>query len=335
MAGFHERLQRGLAELPGVSAAGTMTGALTGRGEPRRTWQPAEEPVDLERRRAAFVSPVSPGALEALRVPLLAGRRFDWRDRLDSPRVVLVNRAWQQAYGDGREVVGRRIQLSWRSASHPAGSAWQIVGVVGDVRQAALEREPQPQIYLQAGQFPAEGMTVLLRAERAEPAELERQARALLRSIDGNLEEITLRPLQADVETALQPRRLGLWFVGGFALVALALAAVGVYGVVAQDALLRRHEMAVRLALGARRKQLLALVLGGGWRLMLAGGAVGLAGFVAVERYVSRQFYGVGASDPWAIGGALAVLLAAGTVAALAPGVRAARTDPAQALRDA
>jgi ABC-type antimicrobial peptide transport system permease subunit len=93
--------------------------------------------------------------------------------------------------------------------------------------------------------------------------------------------------------------------------------------------------MAVRLALGARRKQLLALVLGGGWRLMLAGGAVGLAGFVAVERYVSRQFYGVGASDPWAIGGALAVLLAAGTVAALAPGVRAARTDPAQALRDA
>jgi hypothetical protein len=274
----------------------------------------------------------SPGYFTALRIPRLAGRGFSPQDGPDAPRVALVNRAFARAYSTGRDAVGRRLRLSWTSEINPAGTMWEIVGVVGDVRQRALAEESQPEIYLPASQYPLDGCSYVLRTARRDPA-LAAAVRASVAAIDPQLERIEPRPFADAVRDSLADRRLALLLTGLFAVIALLLTAVGIYGVVACGVAQRRREIALRLTLGAQIWQVARLVLGQGLRLTALGTGFGLAGFYALSRLIESHLYGVTATDPLTAAGVVAVLALISLIACAVPSLRASRTEPMSSIR--
>jgi predicted lysophospholipase L1 biosynthesis ABC-type transport system permease subunit len=222
--------------------------------------------------------------------------------------------------------------VSWTSDTNPAGTWWEIVGVVGDVRQRTLAEGGRPEIYLPLSQYPLDGGSYVLRTARRDPA-LAAAVRAAVAALDPQLERIEPRPFADTVRDSLTDRRLALLLAGLFAGIALLLTAVGLYGVIAYSMAQRRREMALRLALGAQVWQVARLVLGQGLRLTALGTALGLAGFYALGRWIESQLYGVAATDPLtAIG--VALLLALISLAACAvPSLRASRTEPTSSIR--
>jgi putative ABC transport system permease protein len=330
---FHEALLDRLARESGVEAVGAV-GRLPLSGESFTSFFTfmGAPPVPRERVPSASLNVASPGYFTALRIPLLAGRGFTPRDRPDAPRVVLVNQAFARSRSPDRSAIGQRLELGWTSDINPQGTLWEIVGVVGNVRQRALDEESRPEIYLPMSQYPLDGCTYVLRTKRHDPA-FAATVRADVAALDPQLERIELRPFADAVRDSLSNRRLALLLTGLFAGVALLLTAVGLYGVVAYSVAQRRREMALRLTLGARVWQVARLVLGQGLRLTLLGIALGLTGFYALKQVIESQLYGVTATDlPTSF--AVAFLLALVSLAACAvPALRAARVEPMSSLR--
>jgi predicted permease len=285
-----------------------------------------------ETAREVALNVASPGYFDALRIPRLTGRGFSRQDGPSSPRVVLVSQAFARAYSPDRSAVGRRIRLGWTSDINPKGTVWEIAGVVGDVRQRALEEEGKPEIYLPASQYPLDGGAYVLRTARRDPA-LAAAVRAEVKALDPRLERIEVRPFADAVRDSLTDRRLALLLTGIFAGVALLLTAVGLYGVVAYSVAQRQREMALRLTLGAQMGQVARLVLGQGLRLAAAGLVLGLAGFYALRRLIESHLYGVTATDPLTAAGVVAMLVLITLAACAIPSVRASRIEPMSAIR--
>jgi putative ABC transport system permease protein len=331
---FHEALLERLARESGVEAVGAVGRLpLSGEGFTSSFTFMGAPPVPREQMPSAALNVASPGYFTALRIPLLAGRGFTPRDRPDAPRVVLVNQAFARSRSPDRSAIGQRLELGWTSDINPQGTLWEIVGVVGNVRQRALDQESRPEIYLPTSQYPLDGCTYVLRTKRHDPA-FAATVRADIAALDPQLERIELRPFADAVRDSLSNRRLALLLTGLFAGVALLLTAVGLYGVVAYSVAQRRREMALRLTLGARVWQVARLVLGQGLRLTLLGIALGLTGFYALKQVIESQLYGVSATDlPTSF--AVAFLLALISLAACAvPSLRAARVEPMSSLRN-
>jgi putative ABC transport system permease protein len=330
---FHAALLDRLSRLSGVEAAGGVAHLpLAGEGFTSSFTVEGAPPVPKERRPSAALNVASPGYFAALRIPLLAGRGFTRQDGPGSPRVALVNRAFAQRYVADRNALGRRLDLRWTSDINPPGTSWEIVGIVGNVRQRALEETSGPEIYLPIGQYPLDGCTYVLRTKRRDPA-FAAAVRAEVSALDPQLERIELRSFAETVRESLSNRRLALLLSGLFAGVALLVTAVGLYGVVAYGVAQRRREIALRLTLGARAGQVASLVLGQGLRLTLCGIALGLAGFYGLKQGIESQLYGVTATDPPTVL-AVAFLLALVSLAACAvPSLRAARIEPMEAFR--
>jgi putative ABC transport system permease protein len=330
---FHAALLDRLSRLSGVEAAGGVARLpLAGEGFTSSFTVEGAPPVPKERRPSAALNVASPGYFAALRIPLLAGRGFTRQDGPGSPRVALVNRAFAQRYVADRNALGRRLDLRWTSDINPPGTSWEIVGIVGNLRQRALEETSGPEIYLPIGQYPLDGCTYVLRTKRRDPA-FAAAVRAEVSALDPQLERIELRSFAETVRESLSNRRLALLLSGLFAGVALLVTAVGLYGVVAYGVAQRRREIALRLTLGARAGQVASLVLGQGLRLTLCGIALGLAGFYGLKQGIESQLYGVTATDPPTVL-AVAFLLALVSLAACAvPSLRAARIEPMEAFR--
>ncbi len=330
---FHTALLDCLSRLSGVEAVGAVARLpLAGEGFTSSFIVVGAPPVPKERRPSAALNVASPGYFATLRIPLLAGRGFTRQDGPGSPRVALVNRAFAQRYLADRNALGRRLDLRWTSDINPPGTAWEIVGVVGNVRQRALEEESVPEIYLPIGQYPLDGCTYVLRTKRHDPA-LTAAVRSDVAALDPQLERIELRSFAETVRESLSNRRLALLLTGLFAGVALLVTAVGLYGVVAYGVAQRRREIALRLTLGARAGQMANLVLGQGLRLTLLGIALGLASFYGLKQGIESQLYGVAATDPLTVL-AVAFLLALVSLSACAvPALRAARIEPMGAFR--
>ncbi len=325
---FHHALLDRLAALPGIEAAG-LVGRLPLTGEGFRTpftLDGAPE-VPRDRRPKTALDVASPGYFRALRIPLLAGRGFAPQDGPAAPRVLLVNEAFEKAYfpaGNALGVLGQRLQLGWTSDTNPRGTRWEIVGVVGDVRERSVEASAQPEVYLSTEQYPLDGGSYVLRTRRTDAA-LGDALRASVRALDGDLENLDIRPFADAVRASLADRRLALLLSGLFAGVALALTAVGIYGVVAWTVAQRRRELALRLTLGAERGHVVRLVLGQGLRWAGLGLLLGLAGFGSLSRLLASHLYGVGTADPLTAAG-VAVLVTATTLLACAvPSLRAVR----------
>ncbi len=333
-AAFYSRLIERVSALPGVErAASAYPLPLSGsgfvlvysiNGRPEHT--PGKEP-------AAAIRVVTPEFFRALDVPVLRGRVFGPADRFGAEKVAVVNQSWVQREFPGQDPIGQRITFGDPSE---ADAEWMtVVGVVGDVRHAALSEAPSAEVYWPQLQLPQRGSTLVVHAAAGagDPAALTAAVRAAVREVDPDLPVYRVRTLDEVVAASLSSSRFNAVLFGLFAALALALAAVGVYGVVSYAVAQRTHEIGIRMALGAGRHSVVAMILRQGMGTVLLGVAAGLVGAVFASRLLAGLVFGVSPRDPLTF---LLVPLALATVALLAnviPARRATQVDPMIALR--
>jgi len=324
-----EEIDRRLAAQAGVQAAGAVS-TLALRGF---TWTgdatiEGRAPADYERELRH--KSVTPGYFAAMGIRLLAGRLLDDRDTQDRPPVTVVNLALAQKYFSGADAVGKRITYGRPQDKAP----WiTIVGVVADEQQDALEKAAQPQVYSPIRQQMQNPMTFVVRSA-LDPASAIAAARREVQGVDRDLALTSVTTLEQLVSDAIGDHRFRTTLLSSFAAVALFLAALGIYGVLAYTVAQRTRELGIRLALGAKRHELFAMVVRQGMRPVLAGGILGIAGAFASSAVVTSLLYGVAAVDPATYAVAVAILIAVAMVACAMPARRAMRVDPMVALRD-
>ncbi len=296
-----------------------MTISLVLEGEPRGDGIPAAH--------GEMLDVVTPSFFSVMKIPLETGRLFAAQE--DSiPLVVIVNEALAKKYWPGQSAVGKRISVGYDS-----DSLREIVGVVGDVRRTALDEEPAPAIYLPHHQAAYPGLTLLVRTRDNAtnvPAALLRELTAL----DPDQTLGIIRPMRTVLEGSLARQRFSASLLGTFAMMALALSAVGIFGVMSAMVTQRTRELAVRLALGAHPRQVLQLVLSHGATLAAIGIAIGLFGAFALSRVVAGMLYNVAPTDPLTLFSVSLLLAAVALSACYIPARRATRLDPIITLRE-
>ncbi|HSB52796.1 MAG TPA: ABC transporter permease [Gemmatimonadales bacterium] len=326
--GFYDRLLDGIRSSPGVVAVGA-TMKLPGRGMVSSSLVVEGQPSDPTHLPDVGLILVRGDYFPALRVPLIAGRWFAEEDRLGTPGVVLVNQTAARSFFPDGQAVGRRIRLG-----PDPNAAWStVIGVVGDMREKSLEDLPEPVVYSNHVQNTWWRSLTLVVRTKGDPIAVEPAIREALRAADPTLALRNVRSLDAVLGSILAARRLTLALVGGFAGVALLLAAVGLYGVLAFTVTSRRREFGVRLALGADRRSVLLLVLrqGLGWAVL--GFLVGLVGAVAGGQVMRGRLYGITPTDGYTYLMVTLGLLSVAVIACLLPAARATRVDPVESLR--
>lgn len=334
IAAFFDRLATEVEALPGVaSAAAVRLLPLTGViGD----WSIMLEgvPYDPAANPNGDWQVVTPGYFETMGLRLARGRFLADGDRAGAPFAAVVNRSMAARYWPGVEAIGKRFRLGTRT-----DRPWfTIVGVTEDVHHNGVVEEPRTEMYLPLAQFQAatgstrRSMTLVVKS-RSEPLALAAAVRDTVRRLDPNLPVARVRTMDAVVATALAQPRFTALLLALFAGLALALAAVGLYGVVAYGVAARRHEIGIRLTLGATRRAVLRLVLSEGMALVVAGIAIGLALARLLTRFLAGQIYGVTPADPATFAAVPLLLAAVALLATWLPARRAAAVDPAVTLR--
>lgn len=330
---FYKQLVQGLNSVPGVSSASAGSSILLNRlpnsallnveGKPSaRSQGQVDIPVPFDS--------VTPDFFRTIQAPLVNGRFFDERDTASSPRVTIVNQALARRYFSGADPVGKRVTFD-----DPNGDTvrWlTVVGVVGDMRRSGLESDASAELYFPHSQRPARAMTVLLRTT-GEPEALTRTVRSQVWAIDKDQPLTRIATLEEMVDELSAHRRFNAVLLAVASAIALLLAAVGIYGVMAYSVTQRTHEIGVRMALGAQQSEVLRLIVSRGLGLALAGVVIGLVGSLLLTGLLSKLLYGVSARDPVTFGGIALLLVGVALVASWLPARRAARIDPVIALR--
>jgi predicted permease len=270
---------------------------------------------------------VTPGVLRTMGVPVLAGRDLLASDTKDRPRVVLVNRTLAQDFWPGQDAIGKRVSMSWDGDLEA-----EVVGVVGDVRLTSLDTAARHTLYWSQEQLPNSFMTLMVRASGA-PESLIPAVRSVVAALDPELPPGRFRSLEEIVEGSLERQRFLLRLLAAFAIVAILLAAVGVYGVMSYAVIERVPEVGVRLAIGASPRDIVRLVLRDGLVLGLAGVAIGMVAAAAGAGALRSLLFEVAPRDPVSLGAVSCLLLLATLTAAWLPARRASRVDPIKALR--
>jgi len=328
---FYDALLTRLEATPGVEAVGLVNVLpLSGSNTSSNYSIDGENEDASDQRPNANRRSVSPGYFRALGMPLIKGRPFTERDNAASPPVVIINEAMAGRRFPEGDALGRRLRIgSGRSNTSP----WmEIVGIVADVRHQALDASPREEMYLPCAQKPLSEMVVVIGA-RADPSGLAGELRAQVRSVDPDQPLANIQRMEEIVGASLAPRRAALTLLGVFAGVAVLLAAVGLYGLIAYSVAQRTREIGIRMALGALAGDVLVMVLRQGLSLTAAGVAAGLVAALGLSRLMSGLLYGVSAADPWTYVTVPLVLALVATLASVLPARRAARVDPMAALR--
>jgi predicted permease len=315
--------------LPEVGAAGTIQflplSGMTNDGPFRFLGRPA--PAD-PRSQESDVSTVSRGYFAAMGIPVVRGRPFDRREQMESPRTALVNQAFVRKYCPNEDPIGLQIIGDW---ANPKPT--EIIGVVGDIRHNGLSVAPRPTVFLAQAQVPGY-ITYLVVRTSAEPARLAAAIRREVQSVDPLQPLTAIQPMQHYVTTALARPRLYASLLAVFAGLALLLAAVGLYGLMAYTVGRRTHEIGVRMALGAAPRDVLRSMLRQGATLVLGGLVLGIALALVSSRLIGKLLYGVGTTDLGTYTAVVALLGLVALIAAYLPARRAARIDPLSALRN-
>ncbi|HEX4641029.1 MAG TPA: ABC transporter permease, partial [Chthoniobacterales bacterium] len=277
-------------------------------------------------RSLAVRSTISPGFFETLGIPIKQGRDFTWQDRPNAPLTVIINETMAKKLFPGENPVGRRLITG--IASIPR----EVVGVAGDVRSENLSLPPGLEMYYPAAQIDGAFMSVVVRSERPA-ASLRTELIGAIHSLDPGLPIDQVQSYTEVLSQASADRRLMMYLLGGFAGLALALAGMGIYSVIAYGVAQRTNEFGIRFALGAAARDVIGLVMKEGLRLSIVGLVVGLGLSLAVTRLMQRLLFEVSPRDPWLYGGVALFICAVAALACFVPAMRATRIDPMQALR--
>ena len=333
-AGFYAELLERVRTLPGVISAAAITPLPLGADGGIATrftveGQPASAPG--QKPRAEYRA-VTSGYFETMRIPLKKGRTFDAGDRREAPAVAVVNETLAAQVMPGLDPLGQRIRIGiGTDESDPR--TFEVVGVVGDVRPSGRHVPAPPEIYVPHPQQSWSWMSLVVRTS-GDAGALAGALRREVAALDSEQSVYSVRPLLELLSDSLAARRFIMALLGAFALIGLALATVGVYGVLAESVERRRGEIGLRLAVGADPGDMLRMVLGQAARLATAGVSLGLVAAFALTRVMQGLLFGVGATDPATFAAVAGVLAMAALLASYLPARRAARLDPAALLRE-
>jgi putative ABC transport system permease protein len=326
---FGDLLSRAGA-IPGVRSVGIVSSLPIDGSDWNSVFVVSGKPVPprAELPSAAF-TPASVGFLETLGARLVRGRFFDARDTAKAPDTIVVNEALAKKMWPGEDPIGRQLKQGWPESK----TAWrQVVGVVADLKFEGLTEAAPMQVYLPMQQEPPHDFAIAVRTF-SDPESARSALEAAVHAIDRNIPTYSARTMDRILETSTAQERMSALVLAVFAIVALVLASVGLYGIVAHGVTERTHEIGVRMALGAGARQVLALVVGQGLATTAAGVAIGLAGAFALSRAIKGLLFNVTATDPMTLAAVVSLLMLVALVACYLPARRATRVDPTMALR--
>ncbi len=321
-ASYYRSIEESVSRIPGVRAAGFI------QYLPLQTWgwsgwfSIAGHPAELNATQPrAELRYVTPGYFRAMGIPLVSGRVFNDRDTINAPRVILVNQALAARYFPGEDPVGKTTDRG------------TIIGVVRDVRHVGLDQAAVPELYYSIAQNPPVTSTSLVVSSQIPPETLAGAIRAAIRQVNPNQAIFNIKTMNRVVSDSLSNLDMYLWLIGAFAVLALLLAAAGIYGVMSYSVASRTREFGIRMAVGADSSRVVRLVLRQGVVLTLAGLGIGVAGAAALTRFLTSLLAGVTPTDPATFVVVSAFVLIISIVACLVPALRAMRVDPVVAMR--
>jgi predicted permease len=330
---FYRQYFDQLRALPGVeSAAGSMILPMA-NDDAHISFENPERPVAKGLRPGAELAPVTPGFFLTMQIPLVTGRDFTEADTLQAPQVMIVNQAFVNTYFPGEDPLGKKLKPGAGNGSKD-GPPWrQIVGVVGNVRHSATQREMLPAMYLPASQLPTWCCLSSVVRTSVDPMSLEPAVRKLVASMDPDIPVTDVRTMPDLISLRLAQPRFATVLFGSFAILSLILTVVGLYGVMAYSVSQRTREIGLRFALGAERGAVLGMILRAAAGLLGTGIAIGITAALVFGPILSNMLYGTGPRDPAVLLAVSAVMALAGLLSAYIPAARAASVDPMRALR--
>jgi putative ABC transport system permease protein len=326
---FMDRVMPAVAALPGVrTLSSVQTLPLSRNSWDRSVWLEGEATGADALRRQLYYGVIRPGYFQALGIPLRKGRDFDAHDDTSAVRVAIVSETAAKKIWPGKDPIGQRFK--WSSDDT---TGWKtVVGVVGDVQQQIDGKRPPSHIYTPHFQDPLQTVVLVIKHE-GDAASLTAAVRRVLQSQDPDMPLYEVRTMDESIQRAMWENRIWVSLMTVFATLALIIAAVGIYGVMAYSVAQRTQEIGIRMALGAARQDVLRLVVGQAMRLTVIGVGIGLAGAYAVTRLMASVLFGVSATDPPTFIGVTVILGLSAVFAAWLPAERATRVDPMVALR--
>jgi len=332
-AEFYQNYFEKLHALPGVvSAGGSILLPMTDN-DAHITFKNPEHPLPEGQLESAAMDVVSPEYFQTMQIPVLTGRDFTDGDTVQSPQVMIVNQAFAEKFLPGENALGRKLQPGTSSGSDQKPAWRTIVGVVGNIRSAATDRQMDPMYFLPAGQLPNWCCMYSVVRTSMAPLSLEPEVRSLVASIDRDIPVTDVLPMRDRIGLQLAQPRFAMVLLSAFAALALLLTVVGLYGVMMYSVARRTREIGVRLALGAARGTVQAMVLRQAVVLLGIGTAIGLGATLLLSPVLQSMLYGVSGRNPAVLVLVCAIVALAGLLAAWLPALRASGIQPMEALR--
>jgi putative ABC transport system permease protein len=330
---FFQQLLSRISTVPGVRSASMESfPPLTGLGAATSVHLlglPSLTPSDLP---VANVRVVGPDYFAAMGIPLRVGRLFSAQELTEEKHVTIINQAFATKYLQGTNPLGQKAVIYMKSDAESESQPSEIIGVVGDVHQLGLDTAPEPTVYWPHSELVMSGMTILVRTS-SDPLALLATIRFQVQQLDPELPMAAVATMDQLLAESLSRSRFTMLLLGIFAVVAVVLAAIGIYGLIAYSITQRTHELGIRIALGAQRRDVFRLVLVQGTRLTFLGLAIGMLAALALSRLLRTLLYGVSATDPITFAGVAGLLGVVALLACFIPARRATRVDPMVALR--
>jgi predicted permease len=328
-------LQEGIdriAKLPGVeSAAAVFPAPFT--PQIYQVWLAIEGRVpQVGAEQTSYVSTVSYTYLQTMKIPVLEGRGFTPEDTAEKSRSVVIDRELARAYWPGQDPVGRSIKLFTQDFSDPGQKPWTVVGIAGPVRAASLDAEPEGRVYVLLNQLPNLTMSFVARTKR-DPQSLANGFESEIHRLTSQVPVFNVQTMEDAIQGSQKPRRMAMMLMISFSIVALALTAMGLYGVIAYLVEQRTSEIGIRMALGALPQDIRKMILGYGAGLALGGVAVGLLATFALTQLMRTLLYGVTSTNPLTFVTVAVLIMGVALTACYVPVRRAMRVDPMIALR--
>ena len=321
---FYQQVLERLQALPGVQSVGAVSRLPLAGGNSSRSFNVAGGEKGYE----ADIRVSTPDYFRTMGIPLLKGRNFNESDFGSSPNLAVVNDALARSVFPGQDPIGKQI-----NHFGPDNLALQIIGVVGNVRHVGLDTAPRAEIYQLLGQAQWPSMFVAIRSAASDATGVTLAAQSVVLGVNQDVPLANVRTMQDVIANSVQPRKFSMLLLTIFAALAMLLAAIGLYGVMSYSVAQRTREIGIRMALGARRPDVLALVVKQGMALVLLGIAAGILLSLGMTRLISGMLFGITATDPLTFAGVAALLASVAFLANYLPARRASKVDPMVALR--